>query len=40
MVGTGSIQNNMRPPLPNVTRHSGGLLYAVTPSIDETLHQF
>ena len=28
------------PPLPNVTWHSGGWPYTVTPSIDQTLHQF
>ena len=27
-------------PLPNLTRHSIGWPYTVTPSIDETLHQF
>ena len=28
------------PPLPNVTWHSGGWSYTVTPSIDQTLHQY
>ena len=27
MVGMGILPNNMRPPLSNVTRHSGGWLY-------------
>ena len=27
-------------PLPNVTRHSGTWPYTMTPSIDQTLHQF
>ena len=40
MVGTGIFPNNMRPPLPSVTRHSGWWPYTVTPSIDRTLHQF
>ena len=40
MVGTGILPNNMRSPLPNVTRHSGWWPYTVTPSIDGTLHQF
>ena len=36
----GSYQTIWGPPLPNVTRHSGGWPYTVTPSIDEKLHQF
>ena len=41
MVGTGIFPNNIwGPPLPKVTRHSGWLPYTVTPSIDQTLHQF
>ena len=39
-VCTGISPNNMRPPLPNETRHSGWWPYTVTPSIDRTLHQF
>ena len=40
MIGTEILPNNMMPPLPNVTRHSGWWPYTVTPSIDETSHQF
>ena len=40
MVGTGIIPNNMRPPLPNVTRHSGWWPYTLTSSIDRKFHQF
>ena len=40
MVGTGILSNNMRSPLPNVTRHSRWWPYVVTPSIDKTLHIF
>ena len=40
MVGTGISLNNMRPPLPNVTWHSGDWPYTVTSSIDQPLHQF
>ena len=40
MVGTGILSNNMRSPLPNVTQHSGWWPSTVTPSIDQTLHQF
>ena len=36
----GSYQTIWSPPLPNVTRHSGGWPYTVTPSIDEALNQF
>ena len=36
----GSYQTIWGSPLPNVTRHSGGWPYTVTPSTDETLHQF
>ena len=39
MVGTGILPNNMRSPLPNVTRHSGWWPHTVTPSLDEILHQ-
>ena len=39
MVGTGILSNNMRPPLNNVTCHSGGWSYTVTPSIHQTLNQ-
>ena len=34
------IKKNMKPSLPNVTWHSVGCPYAVTPSIDKTLQQF
>ena len=40
LVCTGILPNNMRSPFPNVTRHSAGWPYTVTPSIDKTLHQF
>ena len=40
MVGTGILPNNMRSPLPNVTRPSGWWPYTLTPSIDRTLHQY
>ena len=40
MVGTGILSNNTRPPLPNVTRHSGWWPSSVTPSIYQVLHQF
>ena len=36
----GSYQTIWSPPLPNVTRHSWWWPYTVTPSIDQTLHQF
>ena len=36
----GDLTKQYEVPLPNVTRHSGGCPYTVTPSIDETLHQF
>ena len=35
-----SFQTISGPPLPNVTRHSGWWPSTVTPSIDQTLHQF
>ena len=37
--GRGSYQTIWGPPLPNVTRHSGGWPYSVSPSIDQALHQ-
>ena len=40
MVCTGILPFYMRPPLPNVTRHSGWWPHTVTPSKDWTLHQF
>ena len=40
MVGTRILPNNMRSPLPNVTRHSGLWPHTVTPSLVRTLHQF
>ena len=40
MVITGILTNNMNSPFRNVTWHSGRLLYAVTRSIDQALHQF
>ena len=36
----GSYQTIWGPPFPNVTWHSGGWPSRVTPSIDQTLHQF
>ena len=39
MVDRGILSNNMRPPLPNVTRHSRRWPSTVTPSIDQALHQ-
>ena len=36
----GSYQTIWGSPLPNVTRHSGGWPYTVTPSIDQTLQPF
>ena len=36
----GSHQTLWSLPLPNVTRHSGTWPYTMTPSIDQTLHQF
>ena len=40
MVGTGILSNNMKSPLPNVTRHTGWWPSTVTPSIDQAFHQF
>ena len=40
MAGTGILSNNMRSPLPKVTRHSGWWPSTVTPSIDQALLQF
>ena len=36
----GTLQTLWRLPLPNVTWHSGTWQYTMTPSIDQTLHQF
>ena len=38
LVGTRILSNNINSPSPKVTRHPGGWPYALTPSIDQTLH--